>query len=128
MRQEERQRRVIAYKQEQEALQPQVQQLQPAVIYERKAEETVVVDDKKAEIEEVLEYANNVSEVETNLSKEESLETVVENVYELEEKKELSEVSAETETSDEKTKKKKDHFAIPNVIHIFQMEKWNGKY
>lgn len=110
MRQEERQRRVIAYKQEQEALQPQVQQLQPAVIYERKAEETVVVDDKKAEIEEVLEYANNVSEVETNLSKEESLETVVENVYELEEKKELSEVSAETETSDEKTKKKKKTF------------------
>ena len=110
MRQEERQRRVIAYKQEQEALQPQVQQLQPAVIYERKAEETVVVDDKKAEIEEVLEYANNVSEVETNLSKEESLETVVETVYELEEKKELSEVSAETETSDEKTKKKKKNF------------------
>jgi hypothetical protein len=109
MRQEERQRRVIAYKQEQEALQPQVQQLQPAVIYERKAEETVVVDDKKAEIEEVLEYANNVSEVQNNLSKEETLETVVETVYELEEKKELAEVSVSSETSliDEKTKKKK---------------------
>jgi len=109
MRQEERQRRVIAYKQEQEALQPQVQQLQPAVIYERKVEEAVVVDDKKAKIEEVLEYANNVSEIETNLSKEESLETVVETVYELEEKKELAEVSVSSETSliDEKTKKKK---------------------
>jgi hypothetical protein len=109
MRQEERQRRAFACKQEQEALQPQVQQLQPAVIYERKAEETVVVDDKKAEIEEVLEYANNVSEVENNLSKEESLETVVETVYELEEKKELAEVSVLSETSliDEKTKKKK---------------------
>ncbi len=109
MRQEERQRRVIAYKQEQEALQPQVQQLQPAVIYERKVEEAVVVDDKKSKIEEVLEYANNVSEIETNLSKEESLETVVETVYELEEKKELAEVSVSSETSliDEKTKKKK---------------------
>jgi len=109
MRQEERQRRAIAYKQEQEALQPQVQQLQPAVIYERKVEVAVVVDDKKAKIEEVLEYANNVSEIETNLSKEESLETVVETVYELEEKKELAEVSVSSETLliDEKTKKKK---------------------
>jgi len=113
MRQEERQRRTFAIKQENDALQPQVQYIQPAVVYERKSEETSsATEDKKAKIEETLEYANNVSEVETALSKKEPLESISETVYELEEKQEVNEVSLEAETSliDEKTKKKKKPF------------------
>lgn len=102
MRQEERQRRDTAFKKENEALQ------QPHVpaIYERKAEVQIEIIEK----EESIEYVNNVSEVEANLSSKDNIVAEILNTDSVEKKEELTKDSLEVEnlTTNEKSKKKKN--------------------
>lgn len=100
MRQEERQRRIAALKKENEDPLPFMR-----TIYERKAEVQVEIEKEEA----VIEYVNNVSEVEANLSKDDIAEEIFNQDFVVK-SEELVKDSLEVEnlTTNEKSKKKKN--------------------